>query len=178
MKKIERSLNLTSVIAISIGGMLGSGIFVLPGLAAAKTGPSVWLAYLIAAICILPAALSKSELATAMPSSGGTYVYIERAFGPIFGTIAGIGLWLSLLLKSSFALVGFGAYLSILVKIPEGYTKYFAVFFLTLIFILNVMGVKKVGKVQIIIVSISLIALILILIFGLPYVQTENLEPF
>ena len=107
MKKIERSLNLTSVIAISIGGMLGSGIFVLPGLAAAKTGPSVWLAYLIAAICILPAALSKSELATAMPSSGGTYVYIERAFGPIFGTIAGIGLWLSLLLKSSFALVGF-----------------------------------------------------------------------
>lgn len=178
MKKIERSLNLTSVIAISIGGMLGSGIFVLPGLAAAKTGPSVWLAYLIAAICILPAALSKSELATAMPSSGGTYVYIERAFGPIFGTIAGIGLWLSLLLKSSFALVGFGAYLSILVKIPEGYTKYFALFFLTLIFILNVMGVKKVGKVQIVIVSISLIALILILIFGLPNVQTENMEPF
>ena len=158
--------------------MLGSGIFVLPGLAAAKTGPSVWLAYLIAAICILPAALSKSELATAMPSSGGTYVYIERAFGPIFGTIAGIGLWLSLLLKSSFALVGFGAYLSILVKIPGEYTKYFALFFLIIILILNIVGVKKVGKVQIVIVSISLTALILILIFGLPNVQSENLDPF
>lgn len=178
MKKLERSLNLTSVIAISIGGMLGSGIFVLPGLAAAKTGPSVWLAYLLAAICILPAALSKSELATAMPSSGGTYVYIERAFGPIFGTIAGIGLWLSLLLKSSFALVGFGAYLAILVKIPGEYTKYFALFFLIIILILNIMGVKKVGKVQIVIVSISLTALITILFFGLPKVQTENLEPF
>ena len=46
---------------------------------------------------------SKSELATAMPQSGGTYVYIERAFGPLFGTITGIGLWLSMLLKSSFA---------------------------------------------------------------------------
>jgi amino acid transporter len=83
VKKLERSLSLPYVVAIAIGGMLGSGIFVLPGLAAAKTGPSVWLAYLLAGVCILPAVFSKSELATAMPTSGGTYVYIERTFGPI-----------------------------------------------------------------------------------------------
>lgn len=178
MKKLARSLSLTSVIAISIGGMLGSGIFVLPGIAAAKTGSSVWLAYLLAAVCILPAALSKSELATAMPSSGGTYVYIERAFGPLFGTISGIGLWLSLLLKSSFALVGFGAYLAIIVNIDPGFTKYFALFFLLIILFLNIFGVKKVGKVQLIIVSISLISLALILIFGIPNVKPELLDPF
>ncbi|WP_339144098.1 amino acid permease [Croceitalea sp. MTPC5] len=178
MKKLERSLSLTSVIAISIGGMLGSGIFVLPGLAAAKTGSSVWVAYLLAAICILPAALSKSELATAMPSSGGTYVYIERAFGPLFGTIAGFGLWLSLLFKSAFALVGFGAYLSILVSIDAGLTKYVAVLFLSLILFLNIMGVKKVGKVQIFIVSLSLVTLALILLFGLPKTSSDLLEPF
>lgn len=158
--------------------MLGSGIFVLPGVAAAKTGSSVWLAYLLAAVCILPAALSKSELATAMPSSGGTYVYIERAFGPIFGTIAGIGLWLSLLLKSSFALIGFGAYLTILIQIDPGLTKYIAVFFLFLILVLNIFGVKKVGKVQIVVVTISLISLVLILIFGIPRVDTQLLTPF
>ncbi|KQC30704.1 APC family permease [Flagellimonas eckloniae] len=178
MKKLERSLSLTSVIAISIGGMLGSGIFVLPGLAAAKTGSSVWLAYLLAAVCILPAAFSKSELATAMPSSGGTYVYIERAFGPLFGTIAGIGLWLSLLFKSAFALVGFGAYLSILINIDSGLTKYVAVTFLVLILFLNILGVKKVGKVQIFIVSISLISLALILMFGIPRTSAELLDPF
>ncbi len=178
MKKLERSLSLTAVIAISIGGMLGSGIFVLPGLAAAKTGSSVWLAYLLAAVCILPAALSKSELATAMPSSGGTYVYIERAFGPLFGTIAGIGLWLSLLLKSAFALVGFGAYLSILINIEAGLTKYVAVFFLLIILFLNILGVKKVGKVQLVIVSISMVTLGLILLFGLPKVSTSLLDPF
>ena len=177
MKTLTRSLTLTSAIAISIGGMLGSGIFVLPGIAAAKTGSSVWLAYLLAAICILPAALSKSELATAMPSSGGTYVFIERTFGPIFGTIAGIGLWLSLLLKSSFALVGFGVYLTVLVNVNEGFTKYIALFFLTIILFLNIFGVKKVGKVQIIIVSISLISLILVLIFGIPNVNPELLKP-
>jgi len=178
LKKLERSLSLTSVIAISIGGMLGSGIFVLPGLAAAKTGSSVWLAYLIAAICILPAAFSKSELATAMPSSGGTYVYIERAFGPLFGTIAGFGLWLSLLFKSAFALVGFGAYLSILINIDAGLTKYIAVLFLVLILFLNIMGVKKVGKVQIVIVAISLTSLAMILLFGLPRTSSELLGPF
>lgn len=178
MKKLERSLTLTSVIAISIGGMLGSGIFVLPGIAAAKTGSSLWLAYLLAAVCILPAALSKSELATAMPSSGGTYVYIERAFGPLFGTIAGMGLWLSLLFKSAFALVGFGAYLSILVNIAPEMTKYIALLFLALILFLNILGVKKVGKVQIVIVTISLLTLAFILIFGLPRTSPELLDPF
>ena len=178
MKKLERSLNLTTVIAISIGGMLGSGIFVLPGIAAAKTGSSIWLAYLLAAICILPAALSKSELATAMPASGGTYLYIERAFGPIFGTIAGLGLWLSLLLKSSFALVGFGAYLSVLVNMSNGFVKYISLFFLLIIVFLNIYGVKKVGKVQIVVVVMSLITLSTLFIFGLPKVDPVLLDPF
>ena len=178
MKKLERSLGLSAVIAISVGGMLGSGIFVLPGIAAAKTGPSLWLAYLLAAICILPAALSKSELATAMPSSGGTYVYIERAFGPLFGTISGIGLWLSLLLKSSFALVGFGAYLSVVVNIDDTGQKLVALSFLAIILLLNIYGVKKVGKVQMVVVTISVISLILISFFGLQNIDAKLLTPF
>ena len=178
MKKLERSLSLSSVIAISLGGMLGSGIFVLPGLAAAQTGPSVWLAYLLAAICVLPAALSKSELATAMPSSGGTYVYIERAFGPLFGTISGLGLWLSMLLKSSFALVGFGAYMLVLVDLDESYIKYIAIIFLAFIFVLNITGAKKVGRVQLYIVTVSVLFLIALSFFGLQNLDTELLTPF
>ena len=174
MKKLERSLSLPYVVAIGIGGMLGSGIFVLPGLAAAKTGPSVWLAYLLAALCVLPAALSKAELATSMPTSGGTYVYIERTFGPIFGTISGIGLWLSLLLKSSFALVGFGAYLLVLAAVP---LKATAISFLGLIMLLNIFGVKKVGKVQLLVVTLSVLGLLVILLFGIPSVDPENLSP-
>jgi amino acid transporter len=178
LKKLERSLTLPSVIAISLGGMLGSGIFVLPGLAAAQTGPSVWLAYLIAAFCILPAALSKSELATAMPSSGGTYVYIERAFGPLFGTITGIGLWLSMLLKSAFALVGFGAYALVLIDLDQGFIKYIAIAFLAIIFILNITGAKKVGKVQLYIVTVSVLFLIALSVFGLQSIDNNLLNPF
>ena len=152
-------------IAVSIGGML-SGIFVLPGLAVGITGSSVWLAFLVAALCILPAVLSKSELATAMPKSGGTYVYIERAFGPLFGTIAGIGLWLSLLLKSAFSLVGLSFYLYVLVEVDESFTKYIALLALLLIVVLNVFGVKKVEKTQLIIVSVSVLSLIAVVFLG------------
>ncbi len=178
MKKLERSVSLPYVIAITIGGMLGSGIFVLPGFAASLTGSSVWLAYLIAALCILPAVLSQSELATAMPSSGGAYVYIERAFGPLFGTISGIGLWLSLLLKSSFALIGLGAYLAVLINLDDNLTKLVALGFLCFIMFLNVFGVKKVGKVQLVVVSISLICLVSIFLIGFPLVKPDYLAPF
>ena len=163
-------------IAVSIGGML-SGIFVLPGLAVGITGSSVWLAFLVAALCILPAVLSKSELGTAMPKSGGTYVYIERAFGPLFGTIAGIGLWLSLLLKSAFSLVGLSAYLYVVVNIDEAYTKAIALLALLLIFLLNVFGLKKVEKTQLFIVSTSIISLIVIIVLGLTSFDTKLTEP-
>ena len=174
MKKLERKLNFLPVVAISIGGMLGSGIFVLPGLAAAKTGPSIWIAYLIASFCVLPAALSKSELGTAMPTSGGAYVFIERTFGPALGTIAGFGLWLSILLKSAFALVGFGAYLYVMAQIP---LKATALAFLAVIAILNVVGVRKVGQAQIVVLGISLVGLSLLLLVGLPKVDPVNLDP-
>lgn len=154
--------------------MLGSGIFVLPGIAAAKTGPSVWLAYLLAGLCILPAVLSKSELATAMPSSGGTYIYIERTFGPLIGTISGLGLWLSLLLKSSFALVGLGAYLLVIANFP---LKIVSLISLALILLLNIYGIKKVGKVQLVIVSISVAGLMALLISGIINLEPDNLRP-
>ena len=176
MKKLQRTLSLPGAIAVSIGGML-SGIFVLPGLAVGITGSSIWLAFLVAALCILPAVLSKSELATAMPKSGGTYVYIERAFGPLFGTIAGIGLWLSLLLKSAFSLVGLSAYLYVLIEVDSSLTKFIALLALLFILLLNIFGVKKVEKTQLIIVSISLLCLLFIIFFGFNSFDSKLTEP-
>ena len=84
-----------SVVIISLSAMLGTGLFVLPALVMVDMGggtvpvSGIWLAYMLAALAMLPAAVSKGELSTAMPSSGGSYVYIERTFGPLVGTIAG-----------------------------------------------------------------------------------------
>ena len=162
---LVRTLSLPSAIAISVGGML-SGIFVLPGVAFGITGPSVSLAFLVAGICIIPAVLSKAELATAMPKSGGTYVYIDRAFGPLFGVVSGIGLWLSLLLKSAFSLVGLSAYLYVLVELDSFYTTIVAIVSLLLVLVLNLFGVKKVGNAQLAIVGISVTSLVVLIAVG------------
>jgi basic amino acid/polyamine antiporter, APA family len=173
MKKLERSLGLGAVVSISVSSMLGSGIFVLPGVAIVIAGNAVWLAYLLAAISVLPAALSKSELATAMPTSGGTYVYLERTFGPIMGTVAGLGLWLSLLLKSAFALMGFGAYLSVLA--PHVDLKQTSLFILAFIVVINILGVGKVSSLIIIVVVLCLVTLSVVGIGGVIQIEPEAL---
>ena len=177
MKKLERSLSLPAVIAIGLGGMLGTGIFVLPGLAATKIGASLWLAYLVAAICILPAAYSKSELATAMPSSGGAYVFIERAFGPLFGTISGLGLWIALVLKCAFALVGIGAYVLVVLDMDsEAITKSVGLGFLFLVFLLNIVGAKKAGNFQSYAVLVALLVLAALFVLGIQ--SMDQATPF
>lgn len=161
---LEPRLGLGAVLAISLGAMLGSGVFVLPGIAAATAGPDLWLAYLLAGIGVLPAALSKAELGTAMPVSGGSYVYVDRAFGPLASTIFGLGLWISLLLKSAFALVGFGAYLKVVTDAP---VEPLSMALLAGIVALNILGVKKVGKAQKIVVGISIIGIVLLALAAL-----------
>jgi len=153
---LERKLGLASVVIISLSAMLGSGLFVLPALVMLDMGggtipvAGIWLAYLLAALAILPAAVSKGELSTAMPSSGGSYVYIERTFGPLVGTISGIGLWGASMLKSAFALIGFKAYLWVLEELL-GVTinlEIAALILLTLIVIINILGISRIKKVQ------------------------------
>ena len=76
---LERKLGMFSVVIISLSAMLGTGLFVLPALVMVDMGggtvpvSGIWLAYMLAALAILPAAVSKGELSTAMPSSGGSY---------------------------------------------------------------------------------------------------------
>ena len=175
MKTLERRLGLWPVVIISISAMLGSGVFVLPGLAVGMTGGSAWLAYLTVALCILPAALAKAELASALPQSGGAYVFINQAFGPLTGTIMGLGLWASLLLKSAFALIGFGAYLRVLDETSS--TQTLALGLLVLITGLNLAGIKKVSQFQTVVVIIALSGLALLIGTGLPMVNTANLRP-
>ena len=146
---LKRTTGLAGVVIISLSAML-PGIFVTPTFAAEIMGPGIWLAYLLAASVVLPGALSKSELSSGMPSSGGSYVYLERTYGPLIGTISGLGLWASFLLKSAFALIGFSAYLIAV-------TTYFDVEIsimvlsmsaLVLITVVNIFGVSKVKAIQ------------------------------
>ena len=112
--KLHRKLGFWSVFCIASGAMISSGLFVLPGLIYREAGPAVVLSYALAGILVIPAMLSQAELCTAMPKSGGTYFFIERTMGALPGTFAGLANWFSIALKSAFALVGIGAFASLI----------------------------------------------------------------
>ena len=155
-KDLERDLGLPSVLAISVGAMIGSGIFILPALALEIAGPAVIVAYGLAGLLVVPAALSKSEMATAMPEAGGTYIYIERGMGPLLGTIAGVGTWFSLSFKGALALVGGVPYLLLLFDLP---LKPVALGLAALLIVVNIAGAKQTGRLQVAIVVVMLAAL-------------------
>jgi APA family basic amino acid/polyamine antiporter len=175
---LERDLGLYATVTISMGAMIGSGIFVLPALGFTKAGPAVVLAYLAAGLVVLPAALSKAEMATAMPESGGTYIYIDRAMGPLFGTVAGIGAWFSLVFKSSFALVGLGAYLLLLVPLSDGLVKAVALGLAALIVVVNVVGTEQSGAAQSVIVTVVVVALGAYVLNAGVLVEPARFQPF
>ena len=174
-KELERDLGLPAVMAISIGAMVGSGIFILPGLAMKMAGPAVVFAYFLAGVLVLPAALSKSEMATAMPEAGGTYLYIERAMGPLFGTIAGVGTWFSLTFKGALALVGGAPYLVLLLDLP---VTPVALTVAVLLIVLNVAGAKQTGRMQVAIVAVMLAAMIWFIVAGAPSTESARYEGF
>lgn len=164
--KLEKQLGLWDVFAISTGAMFSSGFFLLPGIAAAETGPSVFLAYFFAGILVLPTMFSVSELCTAMPRAGGTYYFIDRSLGPLMGTIGGFGSWLALVLKSAFALIGMGAYIGIFIEVPITLVA----IVLTVIFgIINVVGAKESSFLQKILVAALLSIMFFYIVQGLFY---------
>jgi APA family basic amino acid/polyamine antiporter len=108
--ELERTIELKGGLAIGVGTMIGAGIFVFPGIAAGEAGPAAAGSFAIGAVIALLVALPASELATAMPRSGGGYYFISRSMGALPGAIVGISLWLGLVFASAFYLMGFGNY--------------------------------------------------------------------
>lgn len=161
--RLRKELGLLDVYAISTGAMFSSGFFLLPGLAAAQTGPSVALAYLVASIFILPAMFSVAELATAMPRAGGAYYFLDRSMGPLVGTVGGLGTWMALVFKSAFALVGMGAYLALYIDVPA---KPLAVGLTVAFAVLNVVGAKETSGLQRVLVGALLVVLGFFLVQG------------
>ncbi|ELY46034.1 amino acid permease [Natronorubrum tibetense] len=111
-EELAKDLGLVSALAIGIGTMIGAGIFVLPGIAAQEAGPAVVISFIIGGMIAMINAFSVSELGTAMPKAGGAYYYINRALGPLFGSISGMGDWIGLAFASAFYAIGFGGYLA------------------------------------------------------------------
>ncbi len=178
----QRSVGGFAAVILSLSAMVGSGIFVLPALAGKElyyssgsiegSYAAVWLAYILSGLVVIPGAISKAELSSAMPTSGGAYVYIERTFGPMIGTISGLGLWASFMLKSAFALIGFSAYViaiegSLGIEFTDNTAKILAILILIVVTAINIRGVGLLKKIltPIILFSVSIVTIIALMTF-------------
>jgi len=176
---LRRELGLLEVFCIASGAMISSGLFVLPGIAYAKTGSSLVFSYIIASILVIPTLFSKAELATAMPKAGGDYFFIDRSMGPTVGTIGGFASWFSLTSKTAFALIGIGAFVQLFNPgLTEFYIKIIAVAFCVVFTIINLVGVKHTGKTQTILVVGLLCLLVFYVVTGLFFIDSSKFEPF
>ncbi len=173
--KLKKTISFWGVFSIAAGAMISSGIFILPGFAFARTGPSVFISYLIAGILGLVGILSVIELATAMPRAGGDYYFINKTFGPALGTMSGVLGWFALSLKSSFAVFG----ITEILHLFTGSNMLLTGFVLCLFFVLlNIGGVKEAVVFQIILVSGLLTLMLVYVLFGLPALQLDRYSPF
>ena len=174
---LARSLGLRHVFVLSTGAMLSSGLFLLPGLAAAEAGPSAVLAYALAGVVAVPAMLSVAELSTAMPRAGGAYYFLVRAYGPAVGTVSGMATWLSLVLKDAFALVGMSAYLNIVLDVPA---KPLAVVLIAGFTVVNILGTRASALVQLLLVGFVVAVMGWFVVAGLGEIGSGGggLDPF
>jgi amino acid transporter/mannitol/fructose-specific phosphotransferase system IIA component (Ntr-type) len=176
---LSKQLGLLDIFSMAAGAMISSGLFVLPGIAFGMAGPSVVISYLIAGLLMIPSILAKAELGTAMPKSGGTYFFVERSLGPLAGTFAGFANWLSISLKSAFALVGIGSLGALLFPDHGEWTiKLIAIGGCAFFGVLNALSVKSSGRMQSFLVVGLLVIITTYIALSLPSVKATRFEPF
>ncbi|MHC4175059.1 MAG: amino acid permease, partial [Planctomycetota bacterium] len=142
------------------------------------------LSYLLASVLIIPSVLSKAELSTAMPRAGGTYFYIERSMGSIWGLFSGFAGWFSLALKSAFAVVGMAVLIEVVLQmlspgqLNPWHLKAIAIACCLGFTILNIVSVKHTGRFQVLFVGILLAILAFFVIFGARAVEPVRYKGF
>jgi amino acid transporter len=170
--ELERSIGLVGGLAVGVGTMIGAGIFVFPGIAAGQAGPAAAGSFAIGAVVALLVALPASELATAMPKSGGGYYFVSRALGALPGAVVGISVWLGLVFATAFYLVGFGNYAAAVLAeagVALGNTRIvvpLALVFGAFLTALNLFGTENAAKLQNYVVGLLLTILVVFLGFG------------
>lgn len=191
-KSLKKSLGATDLILLGIGCIIGTGIFVLTGVAAAKyAGPGIMLSFVISGLACAFAALAYAELAAIVPIAGSAYTYSYATLGEIIAWIVGWNLILEYSVGSSAVAAGWSGYMVGLLKsggieLPKALTAVPAdggivnlpamliSFFLS---ILLVRGTKESVTLNKILVVVKLIAVFVFLALAGPKVNPANWSP-
>ncbi|MHC5155007.1 MAG: amino acid permease, partial [Planctomycetota bacterium] len=182
--QLSRTLGLWDVFSIATGAMISSGLFVLPAIVYRLGGPSIIASYMLASLLILPSVFAKAELATAMPRSGGTYFYVKRSIGGLWGLFCGLSDWFSLAMKSAFAIMGIALFSGMFsqyafsYELDEAALKIIAVVCCLLFGGMNWVSVKSTARFQNLLVLYMLVVLSAFVVMGVSSVKMGRFEPF
>ncbi|HEY3421393.1 MAG TPA: APC family permease [Methanomassiliicoccales archaeon] len=173
---MKKTLTLRDATAINLGAIIGSGIFVVTGIAAGAAGPALIVSILIAAGVSLLTALSLTDLSRATPKEGGIYAYSYRNISPYAGFLAGWMYIIGNILGGAAVALGFSFYFHVLVpEIDFRVVVVGAVVFFTMI---NYLGAKDSARINNLIVLVKMMILTFFIIFGALFLKAENLTPF
>ena len=180
---LKRVLSLTDATMINVGGILGSGIFMVPATVALYTLSSslFFLVWIIGGVVSLFGALSVAELGAAMPKAGGQYVFLNKAYGPLWGFLYG---WtaVAVINTASIAAVAmaFSEYLGFFFVLNPFEVKSIAIVSILILTIINIVDVKSGARFQNLFTytKISAISIVIFLGLSLDGGSSNNLFPF
>jgi APA family basic amino acid/polyamine antiporter len=174
--ELKRTLGLFDAASISIGAIIGAGIFVVTGIVAGLAGPSVIISIILAGIIASFTALSFAQLSAYMPKEGGGYEFTYRLLSPFAGFISGWMWVFSNVFIGAAVSIGFAQYLSALVPyLPINVAA--AAICLTFT-IINYVGVRQSAIINDALVVAKIAILLFFIAFGLGFVQLSNFTPF
>jgi len=175
-KKLKPSLSLFDATAISIGAIIGGGIFVVTGIAAGLAGSALVVSMLIAALISLLTALSFAELTAWQPKEGSIYEYSYQLISPFAGFLVGWMWILSNTFAGAAVSLGFAYYLTALV--PSLNPNLVAAVVCLAFTAINYYSVKESAKLNNILVTAKLLILAFFITYGLANINTTNFAPF
>jgi APA family basic amino acid/polyamine antiporter len=173
---LKRVLGLNDAIGVGLGAIIGAGIFVVTGVAAGVSGASFIVGLMIAGLIASFNGLSSAQLAAVYPQSGGTYEYGYQLLNPSFGFSAGWMFIISKLSAAGIVAIGFGSYFYQLVPALSPIT--YSIAAVVLLTIANLVGIKKAGAINLVIVLVTLLSLIYFVVGGIGSVRASNFTPF
>jgi len=175
-----RTVSLAGAISIGIGGMVGGGIFAVLGEAVSLAHGATALAFLFAGLVALLTAYSYVKFSVHFQNSGGTVVFIEKAYGRnlLSGSI-NMMLWLSYLITISLYASAFSSYA--LTFFPHDHAPWLKNVLITGAIILpsliNIVSASLVSKSESTIVLVKVVLLVVIIISGMFYVDVDRMSP-
>jgi Amino acid transporters len=178
-ENLKREIGVTSLALAIINLTVGTGIFILPAIIAENLGNAAIIAYLVCGTGIFLIALCFAEVGSKINTSGGTYTYIETAFGPFAGFIANNVFWIGSCMISDAAVANALAdtlkYFFPLFNNAFVRMAFFFVVFGGLAFI-NITSVKNGVRMVVFATFAKIIPLLILIIAGAGFIHTKNLQ--